>query len=462
MKKTEKRKRRYRSPHPGVRIKSQRRKSGVAWYAVFNDSETRRESWINLDKLGLTNDAARIGWCMKKSRILMLRRADIELGAPLKTVTPVAKGVQDYLEYAEIEGLAPRTIASHRGISKQFLEWCHSCGVRTTEELDQPRLEEFRRYFFARRTMASARGKGAGRGTKRKGEAGRSPSTINNALGRIRSMLNQWRRQGIIPLLNTDLIRDALRFVRARRELPYFLHKPDIRRMLEAAERHDAVTFKLTREEHDGLKPAGSTPRHEPIRPFVIASLLTGCRFNELACLRWDEVDLDAQEVILRASRTKTARARRIPLEITPSLVDLFAVMKRDAMGAPYVFGGESPFTREVADGARKRMMEQFDAPKFNWQDLRRTCGTFLTCAPGIYGGASAFMSAKRLGHSVLVAERHYVGAVSTVTRDAQCLEAAMGIEDILLPARPQFAPSFTLSQLLTPDGGFRYRPGVS
>jgi hypothetical protein len=67
-------------------------------------------------------------------------------------------------------------------------------------------------------------------------------------------------------------------------------------------------------------------------------------------------------------------------------------------------------------------------APEFTWQKLRRTCGCFLTCAPGIFGGASAFMSAKQLGHSVAVAERHYVGVVRGIPPEARTLEAAMGI----------------------------------
>ena len=40
---------------------------------------------------------------------------------------------------------------------------------------------------------------------------------------------------------------------------------------------------------------------------------------------------------------------------------------------------------------------------------LRRTCAAVLTNAGGIYAGASAYRSAKRAGHSVTIAEKHYV-----------------------------------------------------
>jgi hypothetical protein len=40
-------------------------------------------------------------------------------------------------------------------------------------------------------------------------------------------------------------------------------------------------------------------------------------------------------------------------------------------------------------------------------------------------------MSAKQLGHSVDVAEKHYLGVVRSIPRDERTLEAAMQIEDL-------------------------------
>jgi hypothetical protein len=58
------------------------------------------------------------------------------------------------------------------------------------------------------------------------------------------------------------------------------------------------------------------------------------------------------------------------------------------------VFG----LTRDEVVTAGRRL-HRYDAPvTFTWQILRRTCGTFLTNAPGIFGAASAYRSAKQLG----------------------------------------------------------------
>ena len=92
-----------------------------------------------------------------------------------------------------------------------------------------------------------------------------------------------------------------------------------------------------------------------------------------------------------------------------------------------------APLSRDKAEAARRRLIKKYGAPVFTWHDLRRTCGTYLTCSPGIFGGASAAMSAKRLGHSVVVAERKYVGRIHIHPR-ATSLEQAMGIEPIPQP----------------------------
>jgi hypothetical protein len=42
------------------------------------------------------------------------------------------------------------------------------------------------------------------------------------------------------------------------------------------------------------------------------------------------------------------------------------------------------------------------------------------------------FLSARQLGHSVTVAERHYLGVHRGIPKDAHTLEAAMQIEGVL------------------------------
>jgi len=148
--------------------------------------------------------------------------------------------------------------------------------------------------------------------------------------------------------------------------------------------------------------------------------LLTGARFSEIANLKWEDVRLDNDEILIQAEGTKTGHGRRVDLAVSPVVKRLLSKLKLQSGVGKFVFGGKKPLPRSTAEAARKRLVRTFGAPKFSWQELRRTCGSYLTCAPAIYGAASAFLSAKRLGHGVLVAERNYVGAIRTIPAEAQ------------------------------------------
>jgi integrase len=101
-------------------------------------------------------------------------------------------------------------------------------------------------------------------------------------------------------------------------------------------------------------------------------------------------------------------------------------------------------FTEAVASEARRRLIDDYGAPPFQWSTrnsrpgsrsfptLRSTCGSYLACAPSIYKGSSATLAAAQLGHSVQVAERHYIGTLRRIPTSATTLEAAMEIEDMM------------------------------
>jgi len=85
--------------------------------------------------------------------------------------------------------------------------------------------------------------------------------------------------------------------------------------------------------------------------------------------------------------------------------------------------------SRTLAESSRRRLISEYGAPEhFTWQLLRSTCATYQCNAPSLFGAAAAFASAKRLGHAVAISEKLYASLFS-VSRDARCLETAMGIE---------------------------------
>lgn len=455
-----KRKRRIRSPHPGVKLNARVLPSGrTQWRARFVDPDTGRTTDVTLDPVALPTHEARRLWAVRKSQSVAKQHMDAASGAPRMNAMPLAEALKAFRESAELR-LRKKTIVTYELAVARLLSWAERAGVASTADLTPVRLAEFRAYLIAapRKTAKQGGKRGARKETQRK----RSPVSINVELRSSKTLLNAWRVAGLLPHLDRDAIGDTLKLLPVPREQPEFLPPAKLQKLLRAALRHDAAVFAETRAEHAGLRAVGSTTRYEPIATFTAFLLLTGCRRGEALGLKWEDVDLDALdsqghvvgEIRLKAAATKTKHARTIGLEVSPALRALLAAMRlragRNAEGL-HVFNaavtqqqpsarrrtpnGTQPnervaYTSDLVATARQRLMREYGAPDFDWQTLRSTCATFLTNAPGIFGAATVFLSARQLGHSVTVAERHYLGVHRGIPRDARTLEAAMQIED--------------------------------
>jgi integrase len=427
-----KRKRYIRSPHRGVvLIRRKLPSGGSSWRARWKDPKTGKLVYLTLDPLELTTADARKDWAIAKSAKLAKERQLLSLGEEPAEETKVKDAVKEYLERRGRE-VKDTTIEAYRRGVEYFRDWLQEESVRFTQEIEPPHLARFRAALVARVRRRPVMGGTRGQRALNGKEGTRSPLTVNRDLRAVVTMLNDWRRIGIAPDLGRDTIRDNLRAAKSTRPVLEFLRGPELRKLLQAALRHDAKRFDLTRDEAKGKGEPGTSPRFETFAPFIVAVLLTGGRFGEIAGLQWDEVNLEAEEILLDADRTKTGHGRRVDLSPTPGLKAVLAAMHLQKGRKPFVFRGAGAITQNTARVAARRLARDFGAPEFTWQQLRRTCGTHLTCAPGIYGAASAFLSAKRLGHSVAVAEKHYVGAVTNIPVDAKTLEEAMGITDLV------------------------------
>lgn len=463
------RKRRIRSPHPGVVLKRRTLPSGaVSWRARYEDPDTGRETYATLDAAALPTHEARRLWAIQKAKTLAKRRMDLAAGAPALSAKPIVSAVGDYL--AECRGrVRAGTLRTYTQGVEQFARWAEHSGVRTTAELTQARLASFHGYLEALPRKAIERG--GRRGQRRATVRRRAPASVNAELRAVKTMLGRWRALGLAAQLSRDAIADALPALRVSYEQPAYLVPAKLEKLLDAALRHDADVYAETRVEHVGLRPRGTTPRYAPIAPFVAFLLLTGCRRGEALGLTWRDIDLDAKdehghvvgEIRLRAAQTKTHRARTIGLEVSPALRALLAAMKLHAgkgSEALHVFGGRDPYRPDLVESARERLVRTYGAPAFTWQVLRSTCATYLTNAPGIFGGATVFMSAKQLGHSVAVAERHYLGVHRGIPKDAHTLEAAMQIEGTVRDVRARSASPATRSAryAVTPMEGRKHQ----
>jgi ribosomal protein L27 len=155
-----------------------------------------------------------------------------------------------------------------------------------------------------------------------------------------------------------------------------------------------------------------ATTRSRPSSPSCCSRAVGSAKRFRSSGPKWDLKALDHEgrkvgEIHLTGAGTKTHKARTVGLEVSPALRAMLAALHLRSGGKGSVFG----LSKGAVDAAAKRLRGEYGAPDtFTWQALCRTCGTYLTNAPGILGAASAYRSAKQLGHSVQVAERHYLG----------------------------------------------------
>jgi integrase len=419
--------RRRRARHPGVVLIKPDPVRRIGWRARYRDPDSEQVVKVSLDA-ALSTSEHREDWAVRKSKALGKRRLELENGAHRATGTSVAGAITQY--FTDHPQLREKTREAYRAAADKLTAWAARARIHTADDLTGPKLVAFRAELV--REPKRVRAQGGRRGALKLTTEPRSPHTINRELRSARTVLGYLRKLGLLPRITTDDLRDGLQRLSTGSERVDYRKPHELQKLLEAALRHDAASFEATREEHAGLRPTGSTLRHRPIAPFIATALLTGMRFGEVVDLDWKQVDLEALDnegnvvgEIHLSSATKTKRARTVGLEVAPMLRKMLAAMHLKGSS-----GSVFHLTRDTANAAARRIVREYGAPQgCGWQALRRTCGTFLTNAPGIFGAASAYRSAKQLGHSVQIAERHYLDVARGISREARSLEAAMQVE---------------------------------
>ncbi|CAM3050685.1 Tyrosine recombinase XerC [Methylobacterium mesophilicum] len=133
-------------------------------------------------------------------------------------------------------------------------------------------------------------------------------------------------------------------------------------------------------------------PPVEDFGRIVRLLILTGQRRDEVAGIRWEEIDLDAALWRLPANRTKNKRSHEVPL--SPQAAAILVEAPRIA-GRPFAFGaGAGPFSGFSKAKGRLDERVAFAEP-WRVHDLRRTAATGMARL-----GASVEAVEKALNHT--------------------------------------------------------------
>jgi integrase len=199
----------------------------------------------------------------------------------------------------------------------------------------------------------------------------------------------------------------------AYRLLRAFLHWAADRPEYQAAVRLDAVNSKATKDYVPRVKAKGDCLQREQLAPwfgavraignpvvsaYLQALLLTGARREELAGLRWEDVDFQWKSLVIR---DKVEGERIIPL--TPYVAHLLAALPRRnewVFSSPVAASGRLQEPRIAHD----RALEAAGLPHITLHGLRRSFATlseWVECPVGV--------AAQIQGHKPsAIAEKHY------------------------------------------------------
>lgn len=154
------------------------------------------------------------------------------------------------------------------------------------------------------------------------------------------------------------------------------LHANPIRG-LEMLEENNVRNRILTAEEYERL--LNECAPH--VRPIVTTAYWTGMRKSEVVYLTWDEIDMKEGFIELSAGRTKTAKARSIPIH--DNLKEVLKTIPRGLhTNRVFLYDGKPIDSVKTAFAAACRRAEIAD---FCFHDLRRTAINNLRLAGNDY-----------------------------------------------------------------------------
>ena len=159
---------------------------------------------------------------------------------------------------------------------------------------------------------------------------------------------------------------------------------------VEFLEEGEGITRILTLEEEDLLLKESPTY----LKNIIITALNTGMRKMEILSLKWENVDLEKNNITINQTNTKSKKTRIIP--ISSYLRKILLEQKLLCGGSEYVYpndSGEGHITdikRSFSTACKKA-----EITGFRFHDLRHTAGTRM-----IESGVNVVLVSKILGHS--------------------------------------------------------------
>jgi integrase len=221
-----------------------------------------------------------------------------------------------------------------------------------------------------------------------------APSTVGQCLRVLRLSWAWGRQRGLTP--DTELPRISL----PQRDRHVYNHVTPTEQDVQA------VLTKLAGWRHMG----------------VFLLWYTGARVGEISQLRWEDLDLDREEITLRRKAARRGGTREVTLPLHPTLAGELRAWGPGDADQPVL--GVTPLTaRRALRDALETACKAAEVPRFTPHGLRRLAGTRL-----MERGVSPKVYERVMGHSFTMGLRVYAQARSTE------VEAAVAILGPVVP----------------------------
>jgi integrase len=160
------------------------------------------------------------------------------------------------------------------------------------------------------------------------------------------------------------------------------------------------------------IKRLMDTCRENPnpfLYPIVVLALSSGMRFSEILRLRWEDIDLERQLLVIK--KTKNKERRTIPLA-GPALELLRELESQSPSDVGLVFTVEGSKKPVDIRNAWLRAKVEAEISNFRFHDLRHTAASYLAM-----NGATTLEIAEILGHKTLAMVKRYAHLSEPHTR---------------------------------------------
>ncbi len=220
-------------------------------------------------------------------------------------------------------------------------------------------------------------------------------STVNRELAVMRKMMRYAYREGWLLrdiFYNANVIETSSE--RARSVTLSYL---DEQRLLSCLEGEREIEYTRTRRGKVENVKAKIPAANPLLKAMIILAVDSGLRRGEILKLRWRDIDLENECILIVGTHTKTEKERMVPLSARAK--DELLRLKNDSHG-------DQPFPLSETKTSFKSVCRLAGLPDLRFHDLRRT---FVTRQ--LANGISTTFVAKIAGHAqIQTTMKHYTG----------------------------------------------------